>query len=396
MSCKTCKKDCKWSNKPVTFNTATPLIGEISKDFDTITVTDECTGTSINIPNLLDIEVIDPPIAATPLTTDLNVVNSINLRVNQPLRLFSADNSVGIDLDPSLNAINFTTLPVTSGNTGFQGVTGTGFRGDTGPQGPQGIRGNTGFMGPFPDGNASNPSITFLNDSNTGFFHSADVLNIAGGGSNRMTVSNTSVTIPTSLTFATNPILRNTLVSNGSGVFTPTALVFNDLGDVNVSPVENEIVVYNGSQWVNSRLTKQMEMVIQGRIYYRLATTTTNTSAVSGGTIVNNLVGVSINPTLGNFFSRGSDSEWTLLANGKLHFSFNLIGTISGSQSGTYRLLKNGTTIQRVLLNDGLHNIDIVTTSTGVAGDVYTLEISASNRTLTLNADSFMYVEYSP
>ncbi len=66
------------------------------------------------------------------------------------------------------------------GEKGADGIIGRD--GDTGPTGPQGEKGADGsFLSTFPDGSVATPSISFTNDTNTGFYRKAeDMVGVAG------------------------------------------------------------------------------------------------------------------------------------------------------------------------------------------------------------------------
>lgn len=371
MSCKECFGNCNRCVKIHTFKTVTPLIGDVTKLFNNITSTDFCSGSTITNNDLLLVQHIEAPISSHSLASGINVLEEMTVGVGEPLRFYSSDNTIIIETGQTLNSINFSRLTIDSlGTTGLQGE--TGVRGTTGPTGIQGIQGVTGLGNPFIDGSVSTPSIVFTNDPDTGIYRpGTDSVGFAAGGSTALLV-NSSVTFPGTLTLSTGPVNRNTLVSNGSGVFTSQTLQLDDLGDVVISnPLADDVLVFNGTNWFNIHTTIQTAAVrsIGGHFLNRSTTDDVISSSSSSGRTMSYLNDIVVVPT--DFMEFGLGLIWTMTQNCTFDITAFFSGIISGNQQGSYRLHKNGVEIDRVNVLNGNHTASFNRTETAVVNDVY-------------------------
>lgn len=95
-------------------------------------------------------------------------------------------------------------------------------------------------VGSFADGSSSSPSITFTNDSNTGFFRSAtDTISVAAGGNNIFSVASTGINVSGDVTStrvyvgtgsAGSPSIK--VGSSNSGLYLNSSLVAISQGGV--------------------------------------------------------------------------------------------------------------------------------------------------------------------
>lgn len=255
------------------------------------------------------------------------------------------------------------------------------------------------------DGTNSAPAHSFSSSASTGMFRTASILGFSHNGTTQLSLdtSNNRVSVNSQLEVGSNIKVnsnvanKNTLVSDGSGVFTAQPLMIDDLGDVVITSLATgHVLQYNGTNWVNKRVSAQTAAVVGGNLYYAEATVATNSTTDNPPRLHTTLSDLVVLPDASKFTS-GPNCTWTLTAAGTLTFSMELRGSISGAATGTYRLRKNGTDISSTAIPSGTHFITISLSNTGIIGDVYTLEIqTSSTRTLTTDTTSFMSVSYAP
>ena len=400
-NCKNCNKCRKWV-KPDTFNGRSQFLGTVAKTNNMITVTDSCTGTSILVDKLFDIETIDVPITNNIYSAYLAApyIESITINKSTGLKLYSSDASMGIDLEDNINGIDLISndgVP-TAGSTGPQGQTGVGI---TGAQGIQGIQGNTGIATTYADGSAGAPSISFTGDSNTGIYRTgANSIGIATGGSNRLTITSTNTTATGSITVTAGAANRNVLISDANGVFTAAPYLLNDFNNVIITnPQIQDVLGYNALFWDNRQQTQQP--VTGGNVYRSESSIQTTTfyndpGSESSITLLSDEV---LTPNIALFENINNRNEWLLNANGTLNFTFHIDGIeYIDDTGGEYRIYKNSVLVQAEVFNPGGHVLDFTYSDFGGSGDIYELRVLvlATAYTLATNVGSTINIEYTP